>query len=45
MDNKTTYQKAVSGIILVISLFAVFIHVGNYTLFTMPLSCSGFSGN
>ena len=36
MDNKTTYQKAVSGIILAISLFAVFIHVGNYTLFTMP---------
>ncbi|MBS5283655.1 MAG: TRAP transporter fused permease subunit [Clostridiales bacterium] len=36
MKNKTSYQKIITGIIVVISLFAVFIHVGNYTIFTLP---------
>ena len=36
MENKSTYQKVVQGIIIAIALFAVFIHVGNYTIFTLP---------
>ncbi len=36
MEKKTSYQKFVTGIIIAISLFAVFIHVGNYTIFTLP---------
>lgn len=36
MEKKSTYQKVISGIIIAISLFAVFIHVGNYTIFTIP---------
>lgn len=36
METKSTYQKIISGIIVAISIFAVFIHVGNYTVFTLP---------
>lgn len=36
MESKLTYQKVVSAIAIAISLFAVFIHVGNYTVFTIP---------
>lgn len=36
MNNKITYQKFVKFAIAVLALFAVFIHVGNYTLFTIP---------
>lgn len=36
MEKKTSYQKIITGIIVAISLFAVFIHIGNYTLFTLP---------
>ncbi len=36
MENKSTYQKVVQGIVIAIALFAVFIHVGNYTIFTLP---------
>lgn len=36
MEKKGSYQKLTAGIIVGISLFALFIHVGNYTLFTLP---------
>lgn len=36
MENKSTNKKVVQWIIIAIALFAVFIHVGNYTLFTIP---------
>ncbi len=36
MDKKFTYQKAITAICALVSLFAVVIHVGNYTTFTMP---------
>lgn len=36
MEKKGSYQKLTAGIIVGISLFALFIHVGNYTVFTLP---------
>ena len=36
MDKKLTYQKVVTAVCMLVSLFAVIIHVGNYTTFTMP---------
>lgn len=36
MEKKISYEKIVKWIIIAISLFAVFIHVGNYTIFTLP---------
>ncbi|MBS5602860.1 MAG: TRAP transporter fused permease subunit [Enterocloster asparagiformis] len=36
MDKKFTYQKVVTVVCMLVSLFAVIIHVGNYTTFTMP---------
>ena len=36
METKSAYDRLVKGIILVISLFAVFIHVGKYTVLTIP---------
>lgn len=36
MDKKFTYQKVVTAVCILVSLFAVVIHVGNYTTFTMP---------
>lgn len=36
MEKKISYQKFVSGMIVAISVFAVLIHVGNYTIFTLP---------
>ena len=36
METKSAYDRLVKGIILVISLFAVFIHVGKYTFLTIP---------
>ena len=36
MEKKTLDQKVVTGLIIAISIFAVFIHVGNYTIFTLP---------
>lgn len=36
LEKKISYQKIVTWIIIGISLFAVFIHVGNYTIFTLP---------
>ncbi len=36
MEKKSTYQQVMKGIIVALALFAVFIHVGNYTLFTIP---------
>lgn len=36
MEKKLSYQKIVTGVAIAISLFAVFIHVGNYTVFTIP---------
>lgn len=36
LDVKNNYQKFIKGMIVTISLFAVFIHVGNYTIFTIP---------
>ena len=38
MDKKLTYQKVVTAVCMLVSLFAVIIHVGNYTTFTMPVS-------
>ncbi len=36
MEKKISYEKIVKWIIIAISLFAVFIHIGNYTIFTLP---------
>lgn len=36
MDKKLTYQKVVTAVCMLVSLFAVIIHVGNHTTFTMP---------
>lgn len=36
MEKKGSYQKLTAGIIVGISLFALLIHVGNYTVFTLP---------
>lgn len=36
MDKKLTYQEVVTAVCMLVSLFAVIIHVGNYTTFTMP---------
>jgi TRAP transporter 4TM/12TM fusion protein len=36
LEKKGSYQKLTAGIIVGISLFALFIHVGNYTVFTLP---------
>lgn len=36
MKTKLTYKSAVTAICVFISILAVVIHVGNYTLFTMP---------
>ena len=36
MEKKISYEKIVKWIIIAISLFAVFIHVGNYTIFILP---------
>jgi len=36
LEKKISYEKIVKWIIIAISLFAVFIHVGNYTIFTLP---------
>ena len=36
LEKKTLDQKVVTGLIIAISIFAVFIHVGNYTIFTLP---------
>lgn len=36
MEKKITYQQVVKWIIIALALFAVFIHIGNYTLFTIP---------
>lgn len=36
MEKKITYQQLVKWIIIALALFAVFIHIGNYTLFTIP---------
>lgn len=36
MDKRFTYQKVVTAVCMLVSLFAVIIHVGNYTTFTMP---------
>lgn len=36
MEKKISYEQFVKWIIIGISLFAVFIHVGNYTIFTLP---------
>lgn len=36
MEKKISYEKIVKWIIIAIFLFAVFIHVGNYTIFTLP---------
>lgn len=36
MEKESTYKKIITGVIIAISLFAVLIHVGNYTVFKMP---------
>lgn len=36
MEKKITYQQVVKWMIIALALFAVFIHIGNYTLFTIP---------
>lgn len=36
MEKKITYQQVVKWVIIALALFAVFIHIGNYTLFTIP---------
>lgn len=36
MSKKLTYARFVEGIALAISLLAVFIHVGKYTILTIP---------
>ncbi len=33
--SKTLYKKIVSAIIMIVSLFAIALHVGNYTVYTM----------
>lgn len=36
MEKKLTYQKVITAVCILVSVFAVIIHVGNYTTFTMP---------
>ncbi len=36
MENKLSYQKVITAVCVLVSVFAVIIHVGNYTVFTMP---------
>ena len=36
MDNKSTYQKVIQGIIIAVSLMAAFLHVGKFTFLTVP---------
>ncbi len=36
MEKKNIYQQVTKMMITALALFAVFIHVGNYTLFTIP---------
>ena len=36
MEKKDTYQKLIKGIIIVSSLFAAFLHVGKFTILTIP---------
>ncbi len=36
MEKKTTYQKIIQGIIIAVSLFAAFLHVGKFTVLTVP---------
>ncbi len=36
MEKKLTYQNVVTAVCILVSVFAVIIHVGNYTTFTMP---------
>ncbi len=36
MEKKFTYQNVITAVCILVSVFAVIIHVGNYTTFTMP---------
>lgn len=36
MEKKLTYQNVIAAVCILVSVFAVIIHVGNYTTFTMP---------
>ena len=36
MENKSTYDKVVKGIVILISVLAAFLHVGKFTFLTIP---------
>lgn len=36
MEKKTAYDKLVQAIVIAVSIFAAFLHIGNFTVFTIP---------
>ena len=36
MEKKTAYDKIVQAIVIAVSIFAAFLHIGNFTVFTIP---------